>query len=75
MDEPIAVVRKRVSRAFLGRDGIHGVGSLPLEGVITVHAAAMSPESRTRLLRELTAMAKPFAVRLEHDQPPRANCQ
>jgi hypothetical protein len=70
MQETIEKTKSRLSREFLGRDGVHAVGLRRAESTIVVYASGLGPKERAALQRRLTAAALPHRTKLIDAMPP-----
>ena len=61
MDENQEQTRSRVSAKYLGKHGIHGIGSRP-GGVIVVYHAGPTPEGWGQVLSQMRKDATPFVI-------------
>ena len=63
-------IRKLVSRKYMGKVGIHGVGIRKKSSVLCVYVAPISSSKQRQLLREIEKEAAPYQVlKIEENQP------
>ena len=61
--------RKLISRKYMGRGGIHGVGARPDSGIIFIYLSETSSPNRESLFEEIEKIASPYrVVRVETQQ-------
>lgn len=70
MTETIDQTKSRLSREFLGRDGVHAVGLRRAESTIVVYASGLQAKERAALERRLAAAAAPHRTKLVESPPP-----
>ena len=74
MAEDIVAVKRRLSAAYLGRGGIHGIGVRRKQSAIWVGIrSARGPEAEA-LLARIRAEAAPFDVLVKEEAPPTIGC-
>lgn len=61
-----------MSRKYLGKGGIHGVGVRSSSDALTVYISPGSGEQNQELLQDLKADAAPFKVLFVEEEPPKA---
>lgn len=71
MGKSLNEVKRQLSRKYLGKSGIHGIGTRPAEQAISVYLKPCPANEREELREELEKEAAPFKVILIEDQPPR----
>ena len=70
MHETLDEVRKRLSRAYLGKANIHGIGLSRTKNCIRVYVQIDGSEAQQAVLTELAQAATPFLVQIINEQPP-----
>lgn len=69
-DDTLVEAKRRVSRAVLGRNGIHGVGTVGLRGLVILHIDPNSGGLPDGLLNQARALAQPFDLCVVEDEEP-----
>ena len=70
MHESLDEVRKRLSRDYLGKAKIHGIGMSRTKNCIRVYVQIDGSEAQQALLTEIAQAATPFLVEIINDPPP-----
>ncbi|MCB0187422.1 MAG: hypothetical protein KDE31_24305 [Caldilineaceae bacterium] len=70
MRETLDAVRKRLSRDYLGKVNIHGIGMSRLENCIRIYVQIDGSEVQQEVLAEIVQAAIPFLVQIIDEQPP-----
>jgi hypothetical protein len=71
MAETLDQVKDRVSRKYLGKEGIHGVGLRRSSGAITIYFSPSQAESQQDLLDTITQEVRPFKVLVVQSKRPK----
>jgi hypothetical protein len=67
-NEQIIDVKRQISRSFLGKSGIHGVGIGPDGESITIHVRSDADLETTGILDSIREKASPFAVQVIREE-------
>jgi hypothetical protein len=70
MDEELTKTKRRVSKKFLGKSGIHGVGIHPSKKDTVVVYKNKSKQPEEELCRDIAQEAKPFKVEIVEEEAP-----
>lgn len=62
MDEPLDKIKERVTREYLGKAGIHGVGISRSKNALRIYVEPDSSLEQKELLEEIEKKATPYKV-------------
>jgi hypothetical protein len=71
MNDRLVEMKGQLSRAFLGKAGIHGFGISRSRRAIQVYVTPSQEKEQQAVLKELKQAASPFDVVLVMEEPPR----
>ncbi|MEQ1606545.1 MAG: hypothetical protein ABL999_16925 [Pyrinomonadaceae bacterium] len=70
MKKPLVQVKTDLSKEYLGKQGIHGIGYQDSQKTIVVYVEKNENEDRTALHEQLKNQAAPYSVILIEEDPP-----
>ena len=69
-EDSLNAVRKRISRKYIGKEGIHGVGMRRTENAVSVYLKATSNPQQKMILEEIEKEVAPYKVLIIEEEPP-----
>jgi len=70
MSESLDEVKQRITRKYLGKAGIHGIGIRRSQNALNVYADADSSLDQQQLLKEIEREAAPYKVIVTQEERP-----
>jgi hypothetical protein len=69
--DPLEELKTRLSRAYIGKSGIHGVGLRRSQNAVCIYVDKSSAEFQREILAEVERFAAPFRVVIVDEKRPR----